>query len=179
VRVKPVGDTIKPSPKVTGYFGSIERQSDTGMTTTVAVAGYDPATGQQAWYAELPGTTNTGNLVTGGDVVFQSVGNGDFYVLDAKTGRQLFKTTLKSGVTRGSSLTYRVNGKQYVSVIGGNVVYALGLPWNGVGRVRERILAPGGMACSEASYSLSSSSPGHCCSSSTRLHRVASSLRRW
>lgn len=65
VSVKPVGDTIKPGPKVAGYFGSIEKQGETGMTTTVAVAGYDPASGQQAWYAQVPGTTNTGNLVTG------------------------------------------------------------------------------------------------------------------
>lgn len=128
VKVKPVGDTIKPSPKVTGYFGSIEKQGDTGMTNTVAVAGYHPATGQQAWYAEVPGTTSTGNLVTAGDVVFQGIGNGDFYAFDARSGRQLFKTRVKSGVIRGSSLTYRVNGKQYVAVVGGNVVYAFGLP---------------------------------------------------
>jgi outer membrane protein assembly factor BamB len=66
--------------------------------------------------------------VTAGDVVFQGIGNGDFYAFDARSGRQLFKTRVKSGVIRGSSLTYRVNGKQYVAVVGGNVVYAFGLP---------------------------------------------------
>lgn len=128
VKVKPVGDTTKPSPKIPGYLGSIDKPGDPGMTTTVAVAGYDPATGQQAWYTEVPGTTNTGNLVTAGDVVFQGIGNGDFYAFDAKSGRQLFKTTVKSGVIRASSLTYQVGGKQYVSVVGGNFVYAFGLP---------------------------------------------------
>jgi outer membrane protein assembly factor BamB len=123
-----VGDTIKPGPKATGYFGSIEKQGDTGMTTTVAVAGYDPATGHQAWYSEVPGTTNTGNLVTAGDVVFQGIGNGDFYAFDARSGRQLFKTTVKSGIIRASSMTYQVDGRQYVSVVGGNVVYTFGLP---------------------------------------------------
>lgn len=127
VKVQPVGDTIKPSPKSIGYLGSIAKQGDTGMTTTVAVAGYDPATGQQVWYAEVPGTTNTGNLVTAGDVVFQGIGNGDFYAFDAKSGRQLFKTTVKSGI-RASSLTYQVDGKQYVSVVGGNIVFTFGLP---------------------------------------------------
>ena len=128
VKVKPVGDTIKPSPKIAGYLGSIDKPGDPGMTTTVAVAGYDPATGQQVWYAEVPGTTNTGNLVTAGDVVFQGIGNGDFYAFDAKTGRQLFKTTVKSGVIRASSLTYQVGGRQYVSVVGGNSVFGFGLP---------------------------------------------------
>ena len=81
----------------------------------------------QVWYAEVPGTTNTGNLVTAGDVVFQGIGNGDFYAFDARSGRQLFKTTVKSGI-RASSLTYQVDGKQYVSVVGGNMVFAFGLP---------------------------------------------------
>ncbi|HEV8318170.1 MAG TPA: hypothetical protein VGQ10_12210, partial [Vicinamibacterales bacterium] len=62
-----------------------------------------------------------------GDVVFQGIGNGDFYAFDAKSGRQLFKTTVKSGI-RASSLTYQVDGKQYVSVVGGNIVFTFGLP---------------------------------------------------
>jgi glucose dehydrogenase len=127
LNVKPVGDTIKPSATAVGYRGSFEKQADTGMTSTATVTGYDPATGQQVWYAEVPGTTNTGNLVTAGDVVFQGIGNGDFYAFDAKSGRQLFKTTVKAGI-RASSITYQIDGKQYVSVVGGNIVFTFGLP---------------------------------------------------
>ena len=128
IKIKPVGDTIQPAPasKAPGYFGSIAARADTGMTITTAISGYDPATGQQVWYSEVPGTTNTGNFVTAGDVVFQGIGNGDFYVFDAKSGRQLFKTTVKSPI-RASSMTYRVDGKQYVSVVGTNTVFTFGL----------------------------------------------------
>ena len=129
VKIKPVGDTIQPGPasKAPGYYGSIAAQGNTGMTITSTVTGYDPVTGQQVWYAEVPGATNTGNFVTAGDVVFQGIGNGDFYAFDAKSGRQLFKTTVKSGI-RASSMTYEVDGKQYVSVVGTNTVFTFGLP---------------------------------------------------
>ena len=97
------------------------------VTITATVTGYDPATGQQVWYAEVPGTTSAGNLLVAGDVVFQGIGNGDFYAFDARSGRQLFKTTVKAGI-RASSLTYQVDSKQYVAVVGGNFVFAFGLP---------------------------------------------------
>jgi glucose dehydrogenase len=75
----------------------------------------------------VPGTTNTGNFVTAGDVVFQGIGNGDFYAFDAKSGRQLYKTTVKSGI-RASSMTYEVGGRQYVSVVADKTVFTFGLP---------------------------------------------------
>jgi len=127
VKVKPVGDTIQRGPTPTGYFGSIAERGETGMSVTTTLTAYDPATGQLVWYAQVPRTTNTGNLVTAGDVVFQGIGSGDFYAFDARSGRELFKSTVKSGI-RASPMTYQVDGKQYISVVGTNTVFTFGLP---------------------------------------------------
>ena len=127
VKVKPVGDTTKPGPGAIGYFGSIAARGETSMSVTTTVAAYDPMTGQQVWYAQVPKTTNTGNLVTAGDLVFQGVSSGDFYVFDARSGRELFTTIVKSAI-RASPMTYQIDGKQYVSVVGTNTVFTFGLP---------------------------------------------------
>jgi glucose dehydrogenase len=127
IKVKPVGDTIRPGPTFTGYLGSIAARGETGIKPTTSLTGYDPATGQQVWHAELRGPTNSGNLVTAGDVVFQGIGLGDFYALDARSGRELFSFTAKTGI-RASPLTYQIEGKQYVSVVATNTVLTFALP---------------------------------------------------
>jgi len=67
IRVKPVGDTLQPGPGFVGHFGNIEERGETGVTPTSALAAYDPATGEQVWYAESEGATNGGNLHQGGE----------------------------------------------------------------------------------------------------------------
>jgi alcohol dehydrogenase (cytochrome c) len=126
IKVKPVGDTVRPGVPAIGFRASIAEHSETGMTPSATVAAYDPATGRQAWYTELPRTTNSGNFVTGGDLVFQGVGS-DFYALDARSGQPLFKSTLKTP-SRASAMTYQVNGRQYVTIVDVNTVVTFGLP---------------------------------------------------
>ena len=69
---------------------------------------------------------HVGNLATGGDLVFQGVGV-DFYALEARSGKQVFNSTLKSG-SQASAMTYEVNGRQYVSIVATNAVVTFGLP---------------------------------------------------
>jgi glucose dehydrogenase len=88
------------------------------------------ATGSLVWQEEHPARSSigsAGNLATAGDLIFQGSDTGDFHALDARSGKLLFKYTAKRGI-RASPLTYRVNGKQYVSVIASNSVITLGLP---------------------------------------------------
>ena len=96
------------------------------MTPSMSVAAYNPATGDRAWQVEIPRTTNSGNLVTAGDVLFQGVGT-EVYALDARTGKQLFQTTVTGGI-RASPLTYRAGGKQHVSIVAGNTIFTFALP---------------------------------------------------
>src|SRR5207244_7377950 len=84
-------------PGTSGSAGTTARRDDkTGVTPTQTVTAYNPATGEAVWQAVHPTKTNiftSGNLSTGGDLVFQGSDTGDFYALDARTGKELFKYT--------------------------------------------------------------------------------------
>jgi glucose dehydrogenase len=128
-KVKLVGDTIKPGPGNKGHYDNLGEQlsaASAGGIPKQTLAAYDPATGEQVWYAEMPGTTNAGNLVTAGDVVIQPGGQA-LYAFDARSGRQLFSFKAPATI-RATPITYQVNGKQYVTVIASHTVVTLSLP---------------------------------------------------
>ena len=64
--------------------------------------------------------------MTAGDVVFQAIGR-EFYTLDATSGKQLSKVTMKT-IVSATPLTYLAQGRQYVAIAGGNSIRAFGLP---------------------------------------------------
>ena len=127
IKVRPVGDTLEPGPGNLGHFANIAEEGETGVTQTTTLAAYDPATGRRAWYREITGFANSGNLATAGDLVFQGAGTGDFYAFDAETGEQLFQYTAETGI-RSSPNTFQAGGSQYVTVIAANTILTFGLP---------------------------------------------------
>jgi alcohol dehydrogenase (cytochrome c) len=60
-------------------------------------------------------------------VVFQGSDTGEFCALDARTGRELFKTKVPRAIGT-SPLTYRAKGKQYVAFVATDAVHAFALP---------------------------------------------------
>ena len=72
------------------------------------------------------GTTNGGNLVTAGDVLFQAIGR-TLYPLDVRSGKRLAAVPMKS-VSSSTPLTYQVGDRQYVAIGSGATVSAFGLP---------------------------------------------------
>jgi PQQ-dependent dehydrogenase (methanol/ethanol family) len=134
LKVKPVGDTLRQSARGVGHSDNIAegplRDETVGVPNMETVTAFNPATGDLVWQEEHPSRSSigsAGNLVTAGDVVFQGSDSGDFYAIDARSGKQLFKHTVKRGI-RASPVTYQVNGKQYVSVVATNTVVTFGLP---------------------------------------------------
>ena len=127
IKVNPVGDTLEPGPGNMGHFAVFTEEGETGMTVTTTLAAYEPATGRRAWYAEIEGLTNSGNMVTAGDLVFQGAGTGHFYAFDAATGERLFQYQAETGI-RSSPATFGAGGAQYVTVIAANTVLTFGLP---------------------------------------------------
>lgn len=128
LKVKPVGSSLKPGSRSPGHFDNIVdiQWPPAGVTATQSIAAYDPATGELAWITKFPGKTNAGNLVTVGDVLFQEIA-GQFYALDARSGKQLSKIPLK-GQLGTNPLTYTARNRQYVALAGGSTVLAFGLP---------------------------------------------------
>ena len=127
IKVRPVADTLEPGPGNMGHFAGFSEEGETGVTRATTLAAYEPGTGRRAWYAEITGMTNSGNLATAGDLVFQGAGTGHFYAFDAESGKQLFQYAADTGI-RSSPTTFQAGGAQYVTVIAANTVLTFGLP---------------------------------------------------
>jgi alcohol dehydrogenase (cytochrome c) len=57
-------------------------------------------------------------LATAGDLVFTGDPEGNFFALDARSGNKLWSYQTGAG-HRGSSVSYSVNGRQYIAVTTG------------------------------------------------------------
>ncbi|HYL77823.1 MAG TPA: PQQ-dependent dehydrogenase, methanol/ethanol family [Bryobacteraceae bacterium] len=91
-----------------------------------AVLAIDPNTGKIKWNFKMTALTESGVLTTAGDVLFTGGREGYFYALDARSGALLWKTNLGGQVEAGP-MTYRVGGKQYVSIAAGQALFTFAL----------------------------------------------------
>jgi len=82
-------------------------------------------------------------LATAGDVVFFGDLNRRFRAFDADNGKVLWETIL-GGTISSSTITYAVNGRQYIAVIAGDNLAAPGLIAGTMGPVKVDITPPRG-----------------------------------
>ena len=127
--VKPVGNTVEIGRGLGGRTSMQSSRRD-DMPPEFTVTAYEPVSGELVWQQRMP--TNSaigasGNFVTAGDLVLQGTDIGELYIFDARTGDQLFLYRHNRPI-RASPLTYRVNGKQYISVVATNAVLTFALP---------------------------------------------------
>lgn len=84
-----------------------------------AFIAWDAARGRKVWEIKEQFPVWSGSVVTAADVVFYGTLDGWFKAADARTGRQLWKFKVGSGVV-GAPITFRgADGKQYVAVYAG------------------------------------------------------------
>ena len=83
-------------------------------------------------------------LATAGDVIFFGDLNRRFRAFDADTGKILWETIL-GNVISSSTITYSVNGRQYIAVIAGENLAAPGLIAGTMGPVKVDITNPRGL----------------------------------
>ena len=77
---------------------------------------WDPIKQKEVWKVDHPATYwNGGVLTTAGGLVFQGTAEGKFMAYDAATGNKVWEANVGSGVI-ASPVTYRVDGKQYISI---------------------------------------------------------------
>jgi len=79
------------------------------------------ATGETAWTWEGRASNNTPLLSTAGGLLFNGGEDRYFRAHDLDTGKVLWQTRLGSRVT-GGAVSYAVNGRQYIAVVGGGGV---------------------------------------------------------
>ncbi len=85
---------------------------------TGKVKKFDVLTGKTEWEIPDPYPNWGGTLVTDGGLMFYGSLGGDFRAVDRKTGKVLWYRKLASGII-GNPITYKVKGKQYVSILAG------------------------------------------------------------
>jgi alcohol dehydrogenase (cytochrome c) len=116
-----------PAQEGQGYMnGAFPIHLAPGRSTYSHVDAWDPVTGKLAWKMPYKYVLLASMLATAGDLVFTGNPEGEFYALDAKTGNKLWSYQTGAG-HRGGSVSYAVNGRQYiatstgwhVSVVGG------------------------------------------------------------
>jgi alcohol dehydrogenase (cytochrome c) len=118
--------TIEPhNPQDTGGGGG--QKVVGGDDAYSAVRALESTTGDLKWQFKMVGDTWTGTLVTAGNLVFCADAGGNFFALNATTGKPLWHVQLGNSV-RANPITYEVDGKQYVEAEAGNSVFVFSLP---------------------------------------------------
>jgi quinohemoprotein ethanol dehydrogenase len=119
----PYGDTglapgfLTPRPNSLPFIGP----EPLGNERAVLEA-WDPVNQKVAWRMPGGGGIGGGTLSTAGNLVFQVINDGRLLAYSADKGEKLFE--LQTGRTgMGPPITYEVDGKQYIALMGG-----LGLP---------------------------------------------------
>ena len=84
-----------------------------------ALVAWDPATQKQRWQMPGGGSIGGGTMTTAGNLVFQVLPDGHLLAYSADKGEKLLEiqTGLKGGM--GPPVTYELDGKQYVALMGG------------------------------------------------------------
>jgi quinohemoprotein ethanol dehydrogenase len=118
--VRPMPTATLPSPPAIGP------EPLEGPGSRGALVAWDPVAQQMRWRSRGGGGIGGGTLTTAGNLVFQVINDGRLLAYSADKGEKLleFQTGLRSGM--GPPITYQLDGKQYVSLMGGVGTVTLG-----------------------------------------------------
>ena len=108
------------------FLGGGSQSTGPRDKTVSAVRAIDPKTGARRWEFQVQPRSTAGVLSTAGDLVFSGSVDGYFYALDAVSGRELWHMAVGRQV-HAAPMSFAVDGKQYVTIAAGNVVFTFGL----------------------------------------------------
>jgi hypothetical protein len=94
---------------------------------------WDPATQKERWFAPGGGQSGGGTLSLASNLVIQTLGNGRLKAFTADKGEPLLDIALPVNAGVGPPMTFMLDGKQYIAVMGGTGVQARGGPGGGRG----------------------------------------------
>lgn len=114
------------------YLGNVSRapmaRGPNDPAPNAGIKALDPETGKTVWdFKIFQGSLTNGVLATAGGVLFASTRDGNILALDAKTGKYLWHYQT-GGNHAAAPISYAVNGRQYVALTAGNVLYSFALP---------------------------------------------------
>jgi alcohol dehydrogenase (cytochrome c) len=109
-----------------GYWGG--RTLPAGENNYAGVRALDATTGKAKWeYKVSQGSLAAGVLASAGGVVFAGTREGNLIALDAKAGALLWRFQT-GGQIASAPISYAVDGKQFVALAAGGVLYSFALP---------------------------------------------------
>ena len=91
---------------------------DDPLQNTSSLLAWDPVRQKAAWQVDSFGGWNGGVLATAGGLVFQGQLNGRFSAYSATTGKELWHSYVQAPIL-SAPISYRVGGRQYVSLLVG------------------------------------------------------------
>ncbi len=94
--------------------GSFTTRLPPNRTTYSHLDAWDPVTNKLVWSMPYKYILLASVLATKGGLVFTGNPEGEFFALDAKSGRKLWNYQTGAG-NRGSAVAYAVNGRQYIA----------------------------------------------------------------
>jgi alcohol dehydrogenase (cytochrome c) len=109
-----------------GFTGGGGRTLNTDDSSS-AIRAWEATTGSLKWEFKLLSAGRSSLLSTAGGLVFSGTEEGNFFALDAETGKPLWDTQL-GGNIRGIPMSFAVDGKQYVAIAAGFALFVFGLP---------------------------------------------------
>jgi alcohol dehydrogenase (cytochrome c) len=118
----------KEETPVTGrYFYGSTTGPPSGQKDWGAIRALDPLTGDKRWEFKLYSAGWSGILSTAGGLVFAGDNEGNFFALDAATGKNLWRFQMGSPVF-AAPMSYMLDGRQYVVIPAGSALFAFALP---------------------------------------------------
>jgi alcohol dehydrogenase (cytochrome c) len=109
--------------RFTGGGGRYDQPMDAFHSSIRAI---NPTTAEIEWEFPILPRSSAGITSTAGGLLFTGSADGYFFALDATTGEELWHISLGRRV-HAAPMTYSVEGKQFVTIASGNVVYTFGL----------------------------------------------------
>ncbi len=105
-----------------------------------SLVAYDPVTQKERWRAQGGGASGGGTVTTAGNLVFQVLPNGLLRAYSADKGEKLLEiqTDLKGAM--GPPMTFLLDGKQYVTVQGGQGAAGAGFGGGAASPVLPKLL---------------------------------------
>ncbi len=94
---------------------------------TSALRAIDPLTGERKWEYQVQPISTGGVLATAGTLVFTGSVDGNFYALDAESGKKLWHRSL-GGTVHAAPISYSVDGKQHITIAAGQALFTFALP---------------------------------------------------
>jgi len=117
---------LKPNEEEGANFTGGGFRSQLGKEPYGVIKAIEATTGKVRWEFREQTSSNCGVLTTENGVLFSGTREGEFFALDAASGKPLWRFTT-GGQIHGGPVTFLVDGKQHVAVAAGNGLFVFAL----------------------------------------------------